>query len=658
MKPQAPVLAQSLRMRTFAAMALCLAPLLLQLPPATSGVVATAGVLVVLASRQRPLPALLRIVMAMAAMGLVLATAGFALGRDTGCALLAAMLALKPSETFRVRDARSLLGFALFAPFAAFLLDQGPWTLALGLCGATAVLFVLQQLSESESRPETGALRGMGVAEGLSRLARLAAIGLPLALAAFWLFPRLATPLWGIPERALARPGLSDSMTPGGWIDLMADDTPALRVQFFGATPDPSQMYWRGPTLQDFDGRTWKRMRWLAGGEAAAVRREGPTWDYLLEQEPTEDLQGVALELPLAAPAGMALARDYTLQAQRRIDSVRRWRMRSSMPAAYEPALSPFMRQRMLELPEGYNPRTLALARQWRNQAGANDAAIVERALRMIREGFAYTLETPLPGHDAVDEFLFDTREGYCEHFSSAFVVLMRAAGIPARVVTGYAGGYRNPFGGYWIVRRMDAHAWAEVWLPQRGWVRVDPTAAVAPERVYDTLDDRATQGFGALGALAPVFDLGDWLRRGWNDIVLGFDATRQQRILRPLGIDRVTGSRLLLLFGVASGLALAWMAWLSARGERERDPLLRAWHRMGVRYARLGLGRAPHEPADTWVARVVAAGAASASALAALAQRFVESRYARPDPHAGGERALIRDLRAHRPILRQGSLP
>src|SRR3546814_339029 len=150
----------------------------------------------------------------------------------------------------------------------------------------------------------------------------------------------------------------------------------------------------------------------------------------------------------------------------------------------------------------------------------------------------------------------------------------MRAAGIPARVVTGYVGGYRNPLGDYWLVRRSDAHAWAEVWLDGRGWVRVDPTAAVAPERIYDTLDDRRAGAGGLFGQGSDLFNTSDWLRRGWNDFVLGFDADRQSRILRPLGFERLDGMGLGLLFALAAALALLWMAWLSRRGERQPDPV------------------------------------------------------------------------------------
>jgi transglutaminase-like putative cysteine protease len=442
-------------------------------------------------------------------------------------------------------------------------------------------------------------------------------------------------------------------MTPGGWLDLMIDDTPAARVQFFGDVPAQSQMYWRGPVLWEFDGRAWTQAKWLLRVPRAPMRPAPGGWDYEIELEPTEDRQLIALDVPTQVPADAFVAIDYTTVARNPLNNVSRWRMRSAEPLALEPRLPLVLRQRALQLPAGFNPRTLALGRQWRRDAGQDpegraDAAIVERALAMIRRDFGYTLDVPLAGHDEVDDFLFDRKRGYCEHFSSAFAVLMRAAGIPARVVTGYAGGYRNTIGGYWLVRRSDAHAWTEVWLPRRGWVRVDPTAAVAPERVYDTIADRQPGRIGGFDGLVPVFNAGDWLRRGWNDFVLGFDAKRQQRMLDRLGGGGLGLRGLALLFALAAGLALAWMAWLIARGERQRDPLLRAWHRLDRRYRRLGLGRAAHEPAQDWARRVAADRPRAGEPLPALSRRFSAARYAVPGSH--DVRGLVRDLDAHRP--------
>ncbi|TWT20091.1 DUF3488 domain-containing protein [Luteimonas marina] len=647
-RAESPALSTAGRAWSLAAAAACLLPLLPQLPPTIAVGSVAIGLAIAALSWRRPLPGWLRMLLALALVGTVLAMSRFALGRDTACALLAAMLAIKPGELVTLRDARSLVGFALFAPFSTFLLDQGPLSLLLGLAGTTLALVALLQLSEEES----GDAASVPPWRRLASVGRLIAIGLPLALAAFWLFPRIGSPLWGVPERVLARPGLSDEMTPGEWIEFMTDDRPALRVTFSGAAPQASQMYWRGPVLMDYDGRSWTRSRWLRNIPAPDITRSDAVWDYEMAVEPTDRRTLVALELPDAAPAGARLSWDYGLETPAPMSAVSRWRMRASPPRAFEATLPLMLRQNALRLPDGYNPRTVALARQWRQDNGpGNDDAIVERALAMVRADFGYTLDTPLPGRHAADEFLFDWKQGFCEHFSSAFVILMRAAGIPARVVTGYVGGYRNPIGGYWIVRRQDAHAWAEVWLEDRGWVRVDPTAAVAPERIYDTLDDRAGGGgFGALPGVAPMLDLGDWLRRGWNDLVLGFDAARQTAMLRPLGLES-TGSRGLVgLFAACAGLALAWMLWLTARSERDGDPVLRAWHRLGARYARIGLARESHEPAAEWAARVAIAHPRGADELIALSARFVEWRYASRTDADNDPRPLIRNLRRHRP--------
>lgn len=655
MRPErapSPLLDPATRGWALLAAAACLLPLLLQLPGTIAGGVALAALSVGALSWRRPMPQALRLVLVLTVLGAVLAAAGFRFGRDTACALLAAMLAIKPSETWRLRDARSLLGFALFAPFATFLLDQGPLPLLLSLAGVTLALAALQRLADLESGDPDATVPWRRV----TGVWKLAAIGLPLALAAFWLFPRLSAPLWGVPERALARTGLSDRMSPGDWIDLMADDTVALRVEFFGPAPRPQQMYWRGPVLWQFDGRTWTRPGWFVDAPAAPMRSAGPRWDYRIDLEPTDRREIVALDLPTSPPEGVRRTLDYGLYAARPLSALTRWRMQSAAPESFQPDLPRFQRRAALALPAGFNPRARALAERWRAEVDADpalpadrrDAAIVDRALAMVRREFAYTLAVPPLGRNSVDEFLFDLKAGYCEHFSASFVVLMRSAGIPARVVTGYAGGYRNPFGGYWLVRRSDAHAWAEVWLPQRGWTRVDPTAAVAPDRIYDTVADRAP-AFGGIGATAAVWNASDWMRRGWNDFVLGFDAARQRAVLRPFGIDQADGMQLALAFSLAALLALGWMLWMTARQARERDPLLRAWHRLNRRYARLGLGRAPHEPAGDWARRVLDARP-QARALAHLSARFSDWRYAATQGSRDTARALLRDLRRHRP--------
>ncbi|HAL22263.1 MAG TPA: DUF3488 domain-containing protein [Stenotrophomonas sp.] len=643
MTDTAPLIDRNARYWTLASAALALLPLLLQLPTLLAALFAGAAVLTALLSQRRVLPMPVRVLLVLAMLGAIVWQMGaMRPGRDTGCALLAAMLAIKSSELRSLRDARSLIGFALFAPFAAFLLDQGPLTTALAALAGITGLLALQRLAQGEGHSAPVPLRGQ-----LHGVGRLLLIGLPLALACFWLFPRLPTPLWGIPDRAVGTPGLSDTMEPDQWMDLMADDTPALRVQFFGAAPAAEQRYWRGPVMTRFDGHVWRRDPASQFRAPAAVEQTASGWDYQIDYEPTDRRQLVALDLPRSAPAGARLDADMSLSSDRRLSALTRWRLQSAPARRFDATLSAEQRRAALQLPAGFNPRTATLARQWRQEAGNDDAAVVRRALAWITTDFSYTLETPVAGRDPVDAFLFDYKAGFCQHFSSSFVVLMRNAGIPARVVTGFAGGTRNRIGNYWVVRRMDAHAWAEVWLPQQGWVRVDPTAAVAPERILDTLDDRLQAGADTdlQQRWLQIGQVGDWLRRGWNDLVLSFDARRQQQMLQPLGLDDLGPGQLLAGFVTAALLALAWMAWLLARGERERDPLLRAWHRLGRRYARRGLGREPHEPPMVWAGRVHAQH--PDPALLALSQRFADARYAGTRTDLA---ALLQDLRRHRP--------
>ncbi len=628
--------------------AACVTPLLLRLEPKLATGIAVACIAVALGSWRRPLAAWLRAVLALGMAGVVFASMGVNFGRDTGCAILAAMLAVKPAETDSVRDARSLLGFALFAPFATFLLDQGPLSLGMGLVAVVCALIAMQRLSDLESgelADDTPWWRR------LASTGRMIGLGLPIALAAFWLFPRLASPLWGVPDRAISRPGLADSMSPGRWEELMFDDTPAARVRFFGRTPPTDEMYFRGPVFSDFDGRTWSRGPWSSAYPVAPVEGARVQWDYELSMEPTDRRQLIALDVPLSAPPNAFFGEDRALRVERPLDAVTRWRMRSGNVAHFgAQALAPFLRARNLQLPQGFNPRTIALAQQWRQAAGNDDAAIARRALDWFGRDFGYTLASSLAGRNAVDQFLFVDKRGYCEQFSSSFVVLMRAAGIPARVVGGYAGADYNPVGDYWIVRRSDAHAWAEVWLAGRGWVRMDPTAAVAPERVFDTLADRAAAG-DLLASLQPMWNVGDWMLSGWNEFVLGFNADRQRALFRPFGLGDIDTEMLLMLFALVALSCLAATVWLLSRDARERDPLLRAWHRLGGRYGKLGLARAPHEPALDWAERVHRARAEGDEALRGLGLRFSRWRYGiGPGEADESLNALLRDLRAHRP--------
>jgi transglutaminase-like putative cysteine protease len=443
---------------------------------------------------------------------------------------------------------------------------------------------------------------------------------LPLTAVLFVLFPRLDNPLWGLPRDAFTQgTGLSNSMAPGGISRLLQSQAIAFRVRFEGRPPDNASLYWRGPVFGRFDGRTWSPLaQRLAATTPLLVNAEqASAIDYTVTLEPNNRDWLFMLEMPARVPEDASLQPRMTSQGQllavRPITARTRYEARSFTRFAFglnETALS---LQDWLSLPPGFNPRALQFAADLRDRLPASDSADprsgdaqrVRAVLDHFRDGgFRYTLEPPLLGRDSVDEFLFETRLGYCEHFASAFVVLMRAMGVPARVVTGYQGGELNPVDGFLTVRQSDAHAWAEVWLAGRGWVRIDPTSVVAPVRIEQGQRELARQA----GA-GPLFSIGadalwvravrrmrlNWeaLENSWNQWVISYSAQRQMFLLERLGFDpdwRVLG----VLLALAVSIVVTALAVLSLRHRVRRDPLAELEKDFRARLERGGVQCAP----------------------------------------------------------------
>src|SRR5207247_709262 len=300
----------------------------------------------------------------------------------------------------------------------------------------------------------------------------------------FFLFPRVQGPLWGMPQDAYSGvTGLSETMSPGSISSLSLSDAIAFRVKFETGPPSRAQLYWRGPVLSDFDGLAW-RVGLPQLRRNMSIEATGSPVDYEVTLEPHNRNWMFALEMPARLPPSARLTSEYLVISLTPIRSRIRYEMRSFPKFQAASGANPEDLALALRLPRGVNPRSLALAREWRESL-ADNSAIVRRAIEFFRGSrFEYTLQPPALGQNSVDEFLFDTKQGFCEHFASSFVFLMRAAGVPARVVTGYQGGDTNPVDGYMVVRQADAHAWAEVWLAENGWTRVDPTAAAVPVRI------------------------------------------------------------------------------------------------------------------------------------------------------------------------------
>ena len=587
--------------------------------------------------------ALLRMALTLLAGVAVFKYYGTIFGRDAGIALLTAMLALKLLELRSLRDYLLAAFLLYFLILASFLYSQSLW-LAAYLLGAvflcTATLVRLAQ-------PGTAIPSGRSTDVYALRLAgRLLLQALPYMLIMYLLFPRIQGSLWGLPQDAHGGiTGMSDELRPGSINNLSQSDAIAFRVAFSGGVPNPADLYWRSMVLWHSNGRVWTR------GDAdlpptPAPEALGAAVNYSVTFEPSNKPWLVALDVPATAPASLRLRPGFVVEAPGPVHGRLRYEL-VSWPRWRSGDLSARERAVALQLPDRLGERTRALAQSWRADS-LDDAGVIQAALTLFRtQNFVYTLEPPLLGNDPVEEFLFDARRGYCEHYTSAFVTLMRAAGIPARAVAGYQGGEFNPAGGYLIVRQSDAHAWAEVWLAQRGWVRVDPTAAVAPERIEygaDAVRRLARQGatFGQLqaDAVRRALSLGwlqqmarrsgyvwDALNAGWNRWVLDYSFERQQQLLKRLGISVASPAVLVALLAGMSALLLLAYALYGWRAPR-RDPVQQAYLKFCRKLARAGLTRAPHEGAQDFAARCAQRRPDLQTAIVDITQLYQQLRY------------------------------
>ncbi len=645
-------------LRLLAVLALVIAPHLLRLPLWESlAVAALLGWRALASARQWALPPqALKLLLASVAFLAVYQFYGRVTGQNAGIALLVLMLSLKLTEMRSRRDVMVVVFLMYFLLVTHFLYSQELWTVLYLLTSSVAITSVLIDAHHpGEPLPLRQSWRMGGV---------MILQSLPLMLLFFILFPRIPGPLWGLPTDAgPTRSGLSDSMSPGDISQLILSEEVAFRVSFDTRPPPPEQLYWRGPVFTSFNGRTWTASSEdLKRRIPAEIEVLGGEVRYDLTLEPMRSRWLLALDMPdprrlpdkARVDRNGALVLDRPLIERRQIQgrSFTRYRLDAQADAA--------LLDQDMEYPPWSNPRTQALARQWREQ-GLDPPRIIDAALRMFREQeFVYTLEPPLLGRHSVDDFLFETRRGFCEHYTSAFVLLMRAADLPARVVTGYQGMEANRFGDYYVVRQSDAHAWAEVWLADRGWVRVDPTAAVSPERIERGARElfegvRATSGlFGAYTDWRErALMTWDWVNAYWNGWVLGYGPEVQQLFLSFFGLDSVRNMLLALTAGIT--LVLLWIgagAFGRAQAPATTERALLLWQRAGRRLARIGyVQRADEGPRD-FVERVREREPALEAALDTLLDTYLRLRYAGEQDRALEIRlaAAIKHLRRPRP--------
>lgn len=608
----------------------------------------------------RPAPSLgVMSLLAVVAGGLTFAQYGTVFGQEAGTALLLVMIAFKLLETRNRRDIVIALFLGYFVVVTTYFFDQSILIAAYSLVATWLLTAALIQVHAERAIQRRRLARQAGA---------MLLHALPFMLILFLAFPRIQGPLWGDPQREqTAQTGLSGELNPGDIAQLLQDESTALRVEFESDVPPLRVQYWRALVMTDFDGRRW------SADEARSTLQPPPTEDHTLVHytatlEPTRARYLPALDYPAVLPDDAELRANHQVLRDRRITSRIQYNAAANLttpPGAGDAQLDPDERERALHLPPSAAPRARSEVALWRATHGDDDRAIIDEALqRFAAEPYRYTLQPPTLQDDTTDQFLFETQAGYCEHYASAFAVLMRAAGIPARVITGYQGGSWQARGEYLRLRNADAHAWNEVWLDGEGWIRVDPTAAIAPERIEQGLTGLAQDtgeeipGFLRRGEGLSWFqrarfgweDWRDFARFRWESWVLAFDPERQRELFARLGLDSQDWrSVLIALGGGFGGLAMMAFAWIWLRTPRQHTPpadrLLQRLSRRLARHDRT-LARQAHEPANAWAHRVAQARPDLADTLAAFAEAYNRQRFGNlPAEPREQELERLRDL-------------
>ena len=563
-------------------------------------------------------------------------------GRDAGVAMLVVFMAMKLLELKSQRDAVVVVVLGYFLLLTHYFYSQsiptGLWLL-FALWLVTATLIRLHGGPASTTRAS------------LRYAASLCLQAIPFMLVLYLLFPRISGPLWGLPSDAHAgMTGLSDTMSPGSISRLAQSADIAFRARFSTTPPAKQKLYWRGPVMEQFDGTTW-RLHDNRGTSPQLETLSAP-FRYVMTLEPHNQRWILALDAPVQLPEGLKASNVLAVTQRLPVTERRRYELAASLDYRFNVDEDPRALSRNLALPPGVNPQARALAERWRN-SDHRPSAIIGQAQALFAAEFTYTLQPPLLGQNGIDEFLFKTRRGFCEHYAGAFVFLMRAAGIPARVVSGYQGGEFNPLDGYLVIRQSDAHAWAEVWLEGQGWVRVDPTASVSPTRIETGIADALPFG-EPLPAL--VQWRADWLRtlryrweavnNAWNQHILGYDPQRQRELLSRLGLPETDWRSLATVLGIACSLLVAAMTAWTLYQRPAIDPARRLWLTALRQLARRQVDCAPWETPTALAQRVRKQRPELAETFQNVVDAYLQARYGKSNNNLNALREAVARLR------------
>ncbi|MDH5387043.1 MAG: DUF3488 and transglutaminase-like domain-containing protein [Gammaproteobacteria bacterium] len=588
-------------------------PMYTRLPPYVLLLIVsfTIWTLLIIAGRIKQPIAFIRILLAFAVIMALLFSYGTILGQEPGTSMLLMLSFLKLFEMKSKRDVLLVIFVGYFLIATNFFHTQSPWIAAyvfIVVIYLTSLLIIFSDRLSSTSFKTR-----------IKISTRMVAQAIPLMLVLFVLFPRIPGPLWSLPkDMKSASTGVGDKMSPGSINDLISSGAVAFRVQFDGQHPEKKDLYWRGLVLSNYDGRTWSRDdapdNWPP--DITYVDPEEKIVEYMVMLEPHGRKWLYSLESPVTQESSYTVTRELQIVTIKEVNSLFSYKLASDLHATNN-ALSIQEIQKNILLPPGLNEKTIALAKKIRKEAGSSVMAFSDAVLEYFNtRPFYYTLSPPLLGENAMDDFIFSSRQGFCEHYSSAFVYLMRAAGVPARVVIGYQGGTINPVDDYMIVRQSDAHAWAEIWTDNDGWVRVDPTAAVSPDRINYGIANAGLDeaGLPSVIVLNSEFLLQlrykiDSLNHSWNKWVVGFDEKKQKELFEMLGVDDIDKATLFSWMVVAMTLSGALVfLWVFKQGEKKskRDVAAYYYSIFCQKFEKSGLTKEPSESADEFLVRIV----------------------------------------------------
>ena len=580
-----------------------------------------------------------RVLLVVSSFTLLYFSYGAIFGRQPGITMVILMSLLKMFEITCRRDTHIIIFSSIFVLATHFFQSQHLW---LAVYVFVAIIYLMALLVSLSDRKQT-----TGFSDNLRTSIRLVFAALPFMLILFVLFPRIPGPLWGLPDDAFAANiGISDEMSPGSINQLIGSSDIAFRVKFENKPPAYYRLYWRGAVLADYDGKTWRRDDAPLN---AKLNLQSPTGgsahyqQYTITLEPHNLRWLFSLDYPVQNSNRLSVNREAMLLSDSKVRHITRYSVTSDIHATDRSLFAPEA-SKYLQLPATKNPETLAFASRLIKQSGYQPQQYINRVLQYFRQqNFSYTLSPPRLGKDAMDDFLFNTRRGFCEHYASAFVTLMRAAGIPARVVVGYMGGEINPVDQYMVVRQSDAHAWAEVWQTDH-WQRVDPTAAVSPERI-----ESGIRHAGLEAERLPLFMMSDnallrqtmffldSLQNNWNQWVIGYNQKKQKDLLSTLGLSNTDAANLILWLVVLMTAVGFVVAWLLFRFQPvQLDEIQHYYQILCRKLAKAGLARWHNETATEYQQRLCSEPSCESrldrTELIFLIQAYRQLHYGRAD--------------------------